>query len=347
MNKSIISIDKVSLPSERRGYPLEETVISFIEAEAPYVLGENDEPGDYEDFYENYLRLFYSSQVLPHDSIIVNVEGEYYDFISKRRIDNYKTIEGSSKGKFYGAKAEWDILETEDEGLHAYGNQSTFYAYANRFAVKCGFPDDDGVTVLPDELNVFNLIRKAREELAIERFVIKSMKAKHGLYFIDFSGVENTVESIEKHIVDWFKASGDYYGFYRVATGNPTYILQEHKPMKYEYRMFIVDGVIVSGAGCIEAHTPLVNTKRFNTLVEYERNDGMIVDEPYIVDRLIGYADEIVTHTNYHYPEVQTYVVDVYLYEDGSLGMIERNGFSNSGFYGNDLKAIVSAYFNK
>lgn len=60
----------------------------------------------------------------------------------------------------------------------------------------------------------------------------------------------------------------------------PSHLIQEFKQMKYEYRFFVFNGVLISGAGCVEEHTPLVNTKQFNTLMEEYRNETVIEDCP-------------------------------------------------------------------
>ena len=374
MKKIIITQQRFNFPNERRGYKLEEEVIEFIKQEVPF-SEELEEYGDYEDFYENYLRLYYVAKLYPKELIIINDRRRYYNYETKQVLtsDEVKTLLAEPHFK-YGMLNKLENAE-EDLIVGSYASSPSFQKYSNRYAKVLGFPaeeenyenmeiiinkngsfiktketsnvpkitsEHDNAYILKDEANGLIQIKKLRNK-GINKFVLKDGRAKHGLYKIDLEGVPNTDEGFINHMRKYFLLTENDWAILNLFRTLPSHLVQEFKQMKYEYRFFVYNSVLISGAGCVEEHTPLVNTKQFNTLMEAYRNETVIEDCPQIVERYIEVAKQIVSLTNATEPKVKNYSLDLCLYEDDTIGMIERNPFSNSGLYAQDLESIVKA----
>lgn len=345
MKKVIVTQQRFNFPSETRGYKLEEEVIEFVKQEIPF-SEELEQYGDYEDFYENYLRLYYVAKLYPKELIIINDRRRYYSYETKQVLtsDEVKILLNEPHFK-YGML---DKLENAEEDLivGSYASSPSFQKYSNRYAKVLGFPEDntnDETTyILKDEDNGLIQIKELRNK-GINKFVLKDGRAKHGLYKIDLEGVPNTDEGFIKYMRKYFLLTDNDWAILNLFRTLPSHLVQEFKQMKYEYRFFVYNGVLISGAGCVEEHTPLVNTKQFNTLMEAYRSETVIEDCPQIVERYIEAAKQIVSLTNATEPNVKNYSLDLCLYEDDTIGMIERNPFSNSGLYAQDLESIVKA----
>lgn len=322
MKKVIVTQQRFNFPNERRGYKLEEEVVEFVKQEVPF-SEELEEYGDYEDFYENYLRLYYVAKLYPKELIIINDRRRYYSYETKQVLtsDEVKTLLAEPHFK-YGMLDKLENAE-EDLAVNDYEESLGFQKYSNRYAKVLGFPEDN----TNDETT----------------YVLEDGRAKHGLYKINLEGVPNTDEGFINYMRKYFLLTGNDWGILNLFRTLPSHLVQEFKQMKYEYRFFVYNGVLISGAGCVEEHTPLVNIKQFNTLMEEYRNETVIEDCPQIVERYIEVAKQIVSLTNITEPNVKNYSLDLCLYEDDTIGMIERNPFSNSGLYAQDLESIVKA----
>lgn len=345
MKKVIVTQQRFNFPSERRGYKLEEEVIEFVKREVPF-SEELEEYGDYEDFYENYLRLYYVAKLYPKELIIINDRRRYYNYETKQVLTNeeVKTLFAEPHFK-YGILDKLENAE-EDLAVNNYEESLGFQKYSNRYAKVLGFPEDntnDETTyILKDEDNGLIQIKELRNK-GINKFVLKDGRAKHGLYKIDLEGVPNTDEGFINYMRKYFLLTDNDWAILNLFRTLPSHLVQEFKQMKYEYRFFVYNGVLISGAGCVEEHTPLVNTKQFNTLMEAYRSETVIEDCPQIVERYIEAAKQIVSLTNATEPNVKNYSLDLCLYEDDTIGMIERNPFSNSGLYAQDLESVAKA----
>lgn len=119
--------------------------------------------------------------------------------------------------------------------------------------------------------------------------------------------------------------------------------VQEYIPMEFEYRMFVTNGVVRTGAGNVEYHTPLDNPERkqFFTQLERKRNSGEeLSDEAELVSRYVKFgqavADELATEG------FLDYTLDVAVNADtGEVVVIEMNSLTNSGLYACDPVLIL------
>lgn len=130
------------------------------------------------------------------------------------------------------------------------------------------------------------------------------------------------------------------------------FLIQQWVPMRYEYRLFIVDGVPVSGAGCVEEFTPLdhlwLEENPFDPQMRMLRGNGIAahgdteVERRYdLVERYLEFATPIAKSLP---TEMNTVVMDVALgaHTDEPL-IVEFNTLPNSGLYASDVHAVYRA----
>lgn len=122
-------------------------------------------------------------------------------------------------------------------------------------------------------------------------------------------------------------------------------------PMTYEYRLFVVDGIVVTGAGCIEEFTPLDHEDprdRFDPWVRRDRGNGIAATHdtapqrsPALVQLYRDFAATVLAHLN---PHEQTIEMDLAMIEDrADPVLIELNGMSNAGLYAINAQALSDA----
>nr|WP_276312784.1 ATP-grasp domain-containing protein [Bifidobacterium felsineum] len=125
--------------------------------------------------------------------------------------------------------------------------------------------------------------------------------------------------------------------------GEPDAILVQRKVrMRYEYRVHMVAGRAVCGAGCIERFTPLDNHgERFDPRMEETRGNGRIESHPFIAQLYADHAEQvhkaIAGHVTGHY------TIDLYLGDDGRPHVLELNDGANSGLYALHMDPLLEA----
>lgn len=125
------------------------------------------------------------------------------------------------------------------------------------------------------------------------------------------------------------------------------FLVQQEVPMRCEYRLFVVGHNPVTGAGCIDVHTPLDNRALpFDSAVERVRGDGQIVHDPEVVRTLAEFGREVAGGIAVEQPLLSEYALDVALGPDGPL-VVEVNGLRNSGLYASDPALVVAALLNR
>lgn len=125
--------------------------------------------------------------------------------------------------------------------------------------------------------------------------------------------------------------------------GKPDAVLvQQRVRMRYEYRVQVIGGEPVCGAGCIERFTPADNRgNRYDPRMEETRNSGRIESHPDIARLYEAFAHEAAHAIR---GEVEgPYVMDLYLDDAGQPHVIELNPQSNSGLYALDMDALLTA----
>lgn len=119
-------------------------------------------------------------------------------------------------------------------------------------------------------------------------------------------------------------------------------LVQERVDMRREYRVFVVGGQPVCGAGCVERCTPADNEAVFDPKVEERRNDGHAVSRPGTVETYRRFAVEaarLIADEGYIRGP---YVMDLATI-DGMPCIIELNRMNNAGLYALDIDALLTA----
>ncbi|WP_411839761.1 ATP-grasp domain-containing protein [Paracoccus sp. ME4] len=132
----------------------------------------------------------------------------------------------------------------------------------------------------------------------------------------------------------------------RISGDRDNVLIQEVIPMTHETRFFVAGGEVVSGAGCIEEHTPLDREAGQGILppvFELGRNEGERVRDEGVAERLVAFAREAAAMIVAEEPELRNFVLDAAIGPDGASVLIELNPIVGAGLYANDPVAIANA----
>lgn len=213
-------------------------------------------------------------------------------------------------------------------------------SHGGRWMSLAGYSDIEGE--LPADRDVVQLALE-RARAGVHRAVIKFAERKAGVFAIDL-WPEMTAADVEQQLM----SGTDGWTFIRLAGKPATLVIQDWIPMAYEYRLFVVDGQVVSGAGCIEEHTPYSRVRHsdlFDTRVRGQRGHGIIgeqpsdvVDHPDLVRRYLKAGDELAELYG------GTVTIDVALNTaTDDVVLVELNTLPNSGLYASNPDAVYLA----
>lgn len=96
-------------------------------------------------------------------------------------------------------------------------------------------------------------------------------------------------------------------------------IVQERVHMRREYRIFVVDGRPVTGAGTVLSHTPNDNIAPFNPLVSNHPTDDNCERDEALVERYLDFGRQVIPLM-----PASSFALDVALI-DGEIGIVEIN----------------------
>ena len=199
-------------------------------------------------------------------------------------------------------------------------------------------PDD------PADPREDNLLRQLadRYRRGVRHAVIKLAARKAGVFKIT---LHETPEAIAQEL-----SSHEVIGWDLLRNGDhaDAYLAQDFVMMEHEYRFFIVDGMVVSGAGCIEEFTPFDRDPAegpFSAILRRRRGNSLIpaIDEPLVVGaplvrRYIEFIEPIAAANG------GTVVMDVATAAaTGEPLVIELNTLPNCGLYASDVDAVYLA----
>lgn len=123
-------------------------------------------------------------------------------------------------------------------------------------------------------------------------------------------------------------------------------ILQEVIKPRCEYRLFVVGDQVVTGAGCIEAFTPLdrLPDQAFDPRVEIERNKTRPHEDPDLVARYVAFAEDFAGSWAAEVGEQTAYTLDLCLdAQSRTIVPIELNPITNTGLYAADPDLLARA----
>lgn len=173
----------------------------------------------------------------------------------------------------------------------------------------------------------------------------------------DFDGAKARVAALHASGKDAFvKATRDKYytGIVPAGTGltrhlgdlaysfmdTPNCLLvQPRVQMNREYRIFVVDGEAVTGAGNVTSHTPVNNIATFNPLVSARPSEDCCDHDEEIVQAYLKFSNEVIPKI-----PISSFVLDVAMIESAP-GIVEINPLhlGQVGLFGCDVRRLAHA----
>lgn len=175
--------------------------------------------------------------------------------------------------------------------------------------------------------------------------VFKRLDAKQSPLAVDARTAHTPHERRERY-EEALEQAGYYWDAVHLDGRGRAYLAQGRVRMGFEYRLFVVDGEIVTGAGCVEEYTPLHAPEfgRFDDRVRERRGylgeaaTPEVVHKPAIVSDLIEFGSRICQNPLMRGRDL---VLDVALnLERGTPVLVECNELSNAGLYASDIVAV-------
>ncbi|MBK1667015.1 hypothetical protein CKO28_03020 [Rhodovibrio sodomensis] len=122
-------------------------------------------------------------------------------------------------------------------------------------------------------------------------------------------------------------------------------LLQGRIEMRDEYRIFVIGGRVVTGAGCIERHTPWdrIPGETFDPQMENLRGSGGIRVDRARAKLYRQFAERIVPELMAEDPELRDFSLDLAVNADGAPLIIELNPVATSGLYACRIEKLVGA----
>ena len=196
------------------------------------------------------------------------------------------------------------------------------------------------------------------------------LKAGHGKQtMIRFDRADGfTLDTIRRdlHAFEWFP-------WHHVEGRVGAVLVQEYAPMEYKYRLRVIGGQLITGAGAINAFTPFNNEAPFDPKVDRHRyrDDQFMTAEadpyanavwgeahptaavpetvresvearPDLVAAYLVFARTVVAELATEVPEMADYTLDVAMI-GGRPAVVELNSHPNSGLYACDPNLIAQA----
>lgn len=118
-------------------------------------------------------------------------------------------------------------------------------------------------------------------------------------------------------------------------------LVQQRVDMRREYRMFVIDGTPVCGAGCVERCTPADNEATFDPKLEEHRNDGHVIRDKRTVNAYRDFAEQAAGMIRTEGFVQGPYVMDLATV-DGRPCVVELNRMTNAGLYALDMDTLVT-----
>lgn len=324
-------------PERRPGSAVEarkETLLDLWSRHIAPVTGHGE--GDYEDFYEQAVRLESALQSFGAGKIWLTVSQHQDGEARNLGSGEWRPISELTHLPRYGAQASrrhQGVDQPQALLADAYYTYEAFLARAGRRIVVCGFaPTDQNANDLGDILAGFAAdgIRRAFVKVNLNKYAAFPVDLPAGFTASDAgTAMFNALD----------------FGAMYLEGGSTNLQAQEYIAMQYEYRVFVVGQRAVTGAGCIEEFTPLDNGgQAFDTQVRRSRTDSSpVVDQPGVTCALVDFAGNAIKALAAEVPKLTDYVIDVALGPDGEPLIVELNPLLNSGLYASQPVRVTEA----
>lgn len=226
------------------------------------------------------------------------------------------------------------ILNIEDDRHDWFIGDEVLARFSGRPTLIGGTDIDQGEVSLPEgAVNIIPFLTELHE-LGFTHAVLKRTRTKTGIHRIPLFPSDDLNRRSLSAVDGW--------EFYRLDGKPDAWQAQAWVPMFDEYRLFVVDGELVAGAGCVEEFTPLEHRgQQFDTRVRDRRGrlqpgSQSISADAASVEELVAFATPIARERG------GTFVLDVAHGTDGPL-VVEGNDISNAGVFAADPRAIYAA----
>lgn len=313
--------------------PEHEVFVTWEKYIAPIVPSD----GDYEYFVEEAFRLHSAvSSFEPENIWLLHHDAENFNKGKNLISGEWKTLQelealGANRyGSRLGGVHE-SISPVDD-----YCSWDTFKRNAGRITGIGGFND------LSDDKSSMDDILTAIAETNAKKALLKRRHAKLPLLPVNLAGwkQEPSVMAALDSDHGWSLINDEGL--------KGAYLVQEVIPMAYEYRFFVINGKLVTGAGCIEEFTPLDNRgENFDPRMREHRYPSNGCPSPIesriqLLRNYIDFAEQVASELSLEHPEHDRYVLDV-ASKYGETVIVEFNSESNSGFYASNPLLITEA----
>lgn len=227
--------------------------------------------------------------------------------------------------------AAWPLLDQEDKA-NRYAETRAFARHAQRRFVLADMPGE------PTGALPFVDAHQAMVGFAGARVVVKQTRPAKAspVTPIDLpAGLTDVAAS--RLLFDAFE-----WNLVRFEGLQRALLVQEHVPMAFETRLFVVGGKVVAGAGCVEAHTPLdsAGDAPVSPFVEAQRNQGPVLAQPHTRDLLAAFGQQVAAELAAE--GLTDCTLDVAMGTQGPL-VLECNPCHNAGLYATPVRPLVQA----
>lgn len=245
-------------------------------------------------------------------------------------MDTEAVVDGNTEDgtPIWGPLSRWSPVTTAQEQL------AQRYSYTATFA-------DSAVsgrqTFLTDPARFAQIVATIG---AGHKVWFKSLSAKTYIGRMDFTGYDTVCDG---DVLDKLIATGDEWMLVHLPQHPGILMVYREVPMEFEYRMFVVNSRIVTGAGCIEDATPLDNTDRLDPALRRIRKDEScgLETRPDLAVAYERFAEDQVLE-RFAEEGLNTFVIDLAMSEGRPI-VIELNGMLKSGLYAIDTNLLGAA----
>jgi hypothetical protein len=291
--------------------------------------------GDYEDFYEQAVRLEAALDAFGAENVWLIISTDRHTAVNAGTGERLPTadVEHFDRYGVQASRRHEDVDMEQARLAGAYHGYQAFLDRAGRRIDLCGLtPSDRSARDLGGVLAGY-----AGD--GIDRAFIKATQIKYAAFAADLPAGFQPVDAAA--LV--YGALG--YGAMSLEYGRDNLIAQEFVAMEYEYRCFVVGHNLVTAAGCIEEFTPLDNNGfRYDNQLRRNRQERTPVEpEAAIAGILTGFARDAVDALALEVPALRDYVIDVALGPDGKPLIVELNSLLNSGLYASRPELVARA----
>lgn len=285
-------------------------ILQDVRESFPEMLTEIDPDADVEDFWEDAARLS-AAWLATGGNLVAKEPGTHNhpwseDEMSRR----LGTVARSEEGGYHGVDKLIGHAIVQNHGGRG---------------MLCGSIGGDPAT------DVVTWLASRHRDHGVKRGIVKTTATKTGIWSIELDSDPAVVSERLMDAMDWT--------YIRLEELPGAVFAQDELELQYEYRLFVVDGLVVSGAGCIEEFTPLDHKpfQAFDTRLRRVRghlNQGEpspVEDLPEITEQLIRFGQSVAQEFG------GTVVIDVAMDAVADMPVvIELNNISNSGLYASD-----------